>query len=178
MNNAIEAILAISVGNTGSCVRSAASEEKTRRAYSRCAAQVDGDAVKRSFGNGRSQAGAWERDGTRRSLHGSGTKCDCLRAKVAKPQSVEHIGMLVRKALAGCELRRSLAPEKRRKKRAALNFRGANSFQRGRVTKRRLPKPKAATSRRTPKAIADAMGVGYSARETTAGFCLIFGEQG
>src|SRR4026209_2719346 len=36
-----------------------------------------------------------------------------------------------RKPLAGCELRRRLAPEARGKKRAGLNLDGANSFQRG-----------------------------------------------
>ena len=125
MNNVVEAILAISAGNAESCVRRTANEKKVRSAYSRSASQNGGEAELRDWG---SQAGAWERDGMRWSLHGSGTKCGAASAKLPKLGSVECRVAMRQKALTGCELRRSLAPETGGKKRVALNFLSAKSF--------------------------------------------------
>jgi hypothetical protein len=77
---------------------------------------------------------AWHASG----LHGSGTKIERLGAKLPKLGIGEQVTELVRKALAGCELWRSLAPRARGKKTAALNFRGANSFQPGAFAGRSL----------------------------------------
>ena len=114
MNNVTEAILALSVGSAGSCVRRAVREKKMRGAYSRSAALAG--------------------EGPRRPtlLHGSGTKCGAVSVKLTKLAPVEQGTAGRRKALAGCGLQRSLAQGARAKKRAALNFRGTNSFQRGR----------------------------------------------
>jgi hypothetical protein len=107
MNNAVAAIFAISAGSAGSCVRGAADGEKSGGAYSRSA---DCRVPQRDAGVFRSRRPRAPYDASW-SLHGSGTKLDRLRAKVTKPRSVEHGREMVRKALAGCELRRSLALE-------------------------------------------------------------------
>jgi hypothetical protein len=78
--------------------------------------------------HGFSQMGA-ERNWPYERLHESGTKFDSHRAKLAKLASSEGHAAAWRKSLVSCRLRQSLAPKNGRKKLAALNVGGANSFQ-------------------------------------------------
>ena len=112
MNNAAEAILAVSACTAGSCVRNAGGEKKS-------AMHIHALATRKS----RSA-----------DLHGIGTKSDGIALNFAKLWPQNHEAAERRKALAGCELQRSLARQTCRKKRPALNFWWANSFRGGQAT--------------------------------------------